>query len=176
MSIVVMNAGMSLKNWCAFLIRILMRLNAQTAIRCIPKNAYPPSPPSAQGDRTAQVQPIAEVRVLSAELANWCQVGDLKNETKMNTFKNPKVKIQVNQRLARIEGQLRGVQKMIEDERDCKAILQQLIAIRAAIQAASINFLQEIASECVLNLDNNEDPEAQHALLVDLIQMMGKIT
>jgi DNA-binding FrmR family transcriptional regulator len=86
------------------------------------------------------------------------------------------VKTQVNQRLARIEGQIRGVQKMIDEERDCKAILQQLIAIRAAIQAASINFLQEIASDCVLNLNKDDDPEAQHALLVDLIQMMGKIT
>lgn len=95
---------------------------------------------------------------------------------KMVTNKNPDVKIQVNQRLARIEGQLRGVQKMINEDRDCKAILQQLIAIRAAIQAASINYLQEMASECVLNLHNNEDPETQHALLVDLIQMMGKIT
>ncbi|MFN2305130.1 MAG: metal-sensing transcriptional repressor [Anaerolineales bacterium] len=94
----------------------------------------------------------------------------------METTINPKVKAQVNQRLARIEGQLRGVQKMIDSERDCKAILQQLIAIRAAIQAASINYLQEIASECVLKLDRNEDPEAQHTLLVDLIQMMGKIT
>lgn len=94
----------------------------------------------------------------------------------MDTINNPKVKTQVNQRLARIEGQIRGVQKMIDEERDCKAILQQLIAIRAAIQAASINFLQEIASDCVLNLNKDDDPEAQHALLVDLIQMMGKIT
>ena len=94
----------------------------------------------------------------------------------MVTIKKPVVKAQVNQRLARIEGQLRGVQKMIKEDRDCKAILQQLIAIRAAIQAASINYLQEMASECVLNLDKNQDPESQHGLLVDLIQMMGKIT
>jgi len=41
---------------------------------------------------------------------------------------NPETKSHINGRLARIEGQLRGVRKMIEEDRDCKDIVQQLIA------------------------------------------------
>ncbi len=61
---------------------------------------------------------------------------------------NPEVKEQINKRLSRIEGQLRGVQKMIDENRDCREILQQLIAIRSAVQSASLNFMQDVASDC----------------------------
>ncbi len=39
-------------------------------------------------------------------------------------------------RLARVEGQLRGVQRMIAEEKDCEAIAQQLAAVRGAINKA----------------------------------------
>lgn len=94
----------------------------------------------------------------------------------MITIKDQAVKTQVKQRLARIEGQLRGVQKMIDDDRDCKEIVQQLIAIRAAIQAASLNFMQDVASECLLNLEAEYDPQEQRAMLSDVIQMLGKVS
>lgn len=94
----------------------------------------------------------------------------------MIKIKDQAVKTQVKQRLARIEGQLRGVQKMINDDRDCKEIIQQLIAIRAAIQAASLTFMQDVASECLLNLEKEYDPEEQRAMLTEVIQMLGKIS
>ena len=90
--------------------------------------------------------------------------------------KNPEVKAQVNSRLARIEGQLRGVQKMIDADRDCQEIIQQLVAIRAAIQAASLQFMQEVASECLLNMDAANNPEAQHERVNDLIKLLGKVS
>ncbi len=52
-------------------------------------------------------------------------------------------------RLRRIEGQVRGVQKMVDDDRDCREILQQLTAIRAAVQNASEVFLRTYAKECL---------------------------
>jgi len=64
--------------------------------------------------------------------------------------KNPETKSQIKGRLARVEGQLRGVRNMIEEERDCKEILQQLIAIRAAVHSASLQFLQDVASDAEL--------------------------
>jgi CsoR family transcriptional regulator, copper-sensing transcriptional repressor len=89
---------------------------------------------------------------------------------------NPQVKSQVIQRLARVEGQLRGVQKMIAEDRDCKDIVQQLIAIRSAVQAASLKFMQDAASECLLNLESQGDADAQQATMVDLIQLLGKLS
>ena len=89
---------------------------------------------------------------------------------------NPEVKEQIRKRLSRIEGQLRGVQKMIDENRDCREILQQLIAIRSAVQSASLNFMQDVASDCLMNPTGQDDLEAQRALMVDLVKMLGKVS
>ena len=89
---------------------------------------------------------------------------------------NPEVKEQIKKRLSRIEGQLRGVQKMIDENRDCREILQQLIAIRSAVQSASLNFMQDVASDCLMNPTDQDDLEAQRALMVDLVKMLGKVS
>jgi len=89
---------------------------------------------------------------------------------------NPEVKDHILHRLARIEGQLRGVQKMIDANRNCKDIIQQLIAIRASIQSASLSFIQDVADDCLLNLDQDKDPGTQKAVLKDLIQLMSKVS
>ncbi len=94
----------------------------------------------------------------------------------MINTKNLEIKKQINNRLVRIEGQLRGVQKMIDEDRDCKDIVQQLIAIRSAIQAASLQFMQDVASECLLNQSNPSEPASQQALIADLIKMLGKVS
>lgn len=57
------------------------------------------------------------------------------------------------QRLRRIEGQVRGVQDMLRDERDCREIMQQLSAIHSAVQATSRIFLQDYATACLTEVD-----------------------
>ncbi len=88
---------------------------------------------------------------------------------------DPEIKDQVKRRLARIEGQLRGVQKMIDEERDCKEIIQQMIAIRAGIHSASLSFLQAVTNECLLNPEGQPGSANQQAKIQDLIQLLGKI-
>jgi DNA-binding FrmR family transcriptional regulator len=94
----------------------------------------------------------------------------------MITTSDPQIKENIKNRLSRIEGQVRGVQKMIDGERDCREILQQLIAIRAGIQSASLTFMQEVAKDCLINPESQSDPEAQRELMAELIQMLGKIS
>jgi len=89
---------------------------------------------------------------------------------------NPETKAQVKRRLSRIEGQLRGVQKMIDEDRDCKEIIQQLVAIRAGIHSASLSFMQDVASECMISQELDSDPEKQRELLRNLIQLLGKVS
>lgn len=89
---------------------------------------------------------------------------------------DPQTKEIIKNRLSRIEGQLRGVQKMIDAERDCREILQQLIAIRAGIQSASLTFMQDVAKDCLINIESQGDPEAQQELMAELIQMLGKVS
>lgn len=59
----------------------------------------------------------------------------------------------VVQRLKRIEGQARGVQKMVDDGRDCGDILTQLAAIRAAVNSLNGELLEAYLLRCVQNPD-----------------------
>ena len=68
-------------------------------------------------------------------------------------IKNPEAKEKLIQRLHRVEGQIRGIETMLAEERDCQEILQQLSAVRSAVQSASRIFLQEYATACLLELD-----------------------
>ena len=54
-------------------------------------------------------------------------------------------------RLRRIEGQARGVQRMVEEQRDCTEVMNQLASIRAATHSASVFLLKHYARECWVN-------------------------
>ncbi len=86
---------------------------------------------------------------------------------------NPEVKSGLTRRLRKIEGQVRGVQKMIDEDRDCRDILQQLTAIRSAVQGVSLAFINEVASDCVLNLEKT-DPAERTVLVSGLLDLFGK--
>lgn len=66
---------------------------------------------------------------------------------------NPETKLTLIQRLKRIEGQVRGVQAMLDEERDCREIMQQLGAIHSAVQSTSRIFLQDYATACLAEMD-----------------------
>jgi CsoR family transcriptional regulator, copper-sensing transcriptional repressor len=68
-------------------------------------------------------------------------------------MKDQEVKKKLIQRLRRIEGQVRGVVGMLEDERDCHEIVQQLAAIHSAIEGTSRVFLQDYATACLMEMD-----------------------
>ena len=51
-------------------------------------------------------------------------------------------------RLKRIEGQIRGLQKMVTDERDCESIVTQLAAVRSAIDSAGALVLNNYMKLC----------------------------
>lgn len=89
-------------------------------------------------------------------------------------IQSPEVKDELQKRLRRIEGQVRGVQKMLDDERDCRDIIQQLTAVRSAVQQARIQFLRHYAKECLLDsADLSEGVRTE--LIDDLISYMGKV-
>ncbi len=59
-------------------------------------------------------------------------------------------------RLRRIEGQVRGVQRMVEEGRDCRAILNQLTAVRAAAYQVSLLLVRDYATQCLRESDEAE--------------------
>ncbi len=76
-------------------------------------------------------------------------------------------------RLRRIEGQVRGVQSMVSDERNCRDILQQLSAIRSAVQGVSLLLMEDYMSDCFVNLEEKTTQERDE-LLKDIIKILGK--
>lgn len=54
-------------------------------------------------------------------------------------------------RLARIEGQVRGLRKMLEEQRCCEDVLTQLLAARSGLEQASVMILERHLEDCVLD-------------------------
>jgi DNA-binding FrmR family transcriptional regulator len=64
-------------------------------------------------------------------------------------------------RLRRIEGQARGVARMVDEEQYCIDILTQISAMTKALHAVSVGLLEEHLSHCVVNAARSSDAEAQ---------------
>jgi DNA-binding FrmR family transcriptional regulator len=90
-------------------------------------------------------------------------VRQLSERQQMN-IQDPEVKEKLILRLRRIEGQVRGIESMLEGERDCREIMQQLSAVHAAIQGTSRIFLQEYATTCLADLTSNNTADSQENL------------
>ena len=75
-------------------------------------------------------------------------------------------------RLKRSEGQLRGIQKMIEEERDCIDIITQLSAVRSSIDRVIELLITENLMECINN--PGENPEDHMEKIEKAIQYLVK--
>jgi DNA-binding FrmR family transcriptional regulator len=62
---------------------------------------------------------------------------------------------EITNRLRRIEGQIRGLQRMVEEQRDCESILTQLMAARAALDRVGLLVAESFVQECVLTADGD---------------------
>jgi len=76
------------------------------------------------------------------------------NEAEMNTEQEA-VKVNVQKRLKRIEGQIRGIQRMIDDGKECEDILVQVRAARSALQSASKLILRRYILRCHIDALKN---------------------
>ncbi len=74
----------------------------------------------------------------------------------------PVSKKEVISRLKKIEGQARGLQRMIDEGRDCEDVITQLSALRAAINKVSLAVITGQLEECLLC--GTQDPGSQEAL------------
>jgi len=77
-------------------------------------------------------------------------------------------------RLNRIEGQVRGISKMVAEGRYCIDILTQLQAVRAALSKVETNILQDHLGKCVEGAISAADPDDQRAKVKELIQLLDR--
>lgn len=88
-------------------------------------------------------------------------------------IENQDTKGNLIKRLRRIEGQLRGVQTMLDEERDCREIMQQLSAISSAVKSTSRVFFEDYAALCLANMDRHQ-PEENQELLREMVALLDK--
>jgi CsoR family transcriptional regulator, copper-sensing transcriptional repressor len=80
-------------------------------------------------------------------------------------------------RLARIEGQVRGISRMVEEERYCIEVLNQLEAVKAALTRVENEVLKGHAAHCVahaIKSGNAHDQKQKFDELVELFSRYGK--
>jgi DNA-binding FrmR family transcriptional regulator len=76
-------------------------------------------------------------------------------------------------RLKRIEGQVRGVAKMIEEDRYCVDVLTQVSAVKSALDAVAMQLLADHTHGCVQNaIRSGEGDKA----IEELMDVLGKFT
>ncbi|HVV37046.1 MAG TPA: metal-sensitive transcriptional regulator [Acidimicrobiales bacterium] len=72
----------------------------------------------------------------------------------------------IQKRLRRIEGQVRGLQRMVDEDKYCIDILDQVSAATKALQAVALQLLDDHLTHCVTNADKVAEASAAIARLV----------
>lgn len=78
-------------------------------------------------------------------------------------------------RLNRIEGQVRGVARMIEEDRYCMDILHQMQAIKSAFSKVEDAILTDHAASCVEGAIKSGDAQEQRRKFGELVELFGKV-
>ena len=83
-------------------------------------------------------------------------------------------KEQLTKRLRRIEGQVRGVQGMVEEDRYCIDVLTQISAIQAALDKVALGLLDDHAQHCVMGAEGDERAEKTDELMSAVGRLMRR--
>ena len=84
----------------------------------------------------------------------------------------------IDRRLARIEGQVRGVRRMVEEEAYCVDILTQLTAVKSAIEQVSAAIASQHIKHCIVDQDQGHEQAksmTKEELLDELDEVLGRL-
>jgi DNA-binding FrmR family transcriptional regulator len=83
-------------------------------------------------------------------------------------------KAAVLKRLNRIEGQVRGLSRMVEEDRYCIDIVTQVTAVRAALRRAEEEILRDHVSHCVEHAITSGNKNEQRKKISEIIDVLGR--
>ena len=83
-------------------------------------------------------------------------------------------KAAIQKRLNRIEGQVRGLSRMVEEDRYCIDIVTQISAVRAALRRAEEEILRDHVGHCVEHAINSGDKRDQRKKISEIIEVLGR--
>ena len=84
------------------------------------------------------------------------------------------IKASCLKRLQRIEGQVRGLSRMVEEDRYCIDIVTQISAVRAALRRAEEEILRDHVAHCVEDAIDSGDKAAQRRKIAELMDVVGR--
>jgi DNA-binding FrmR family transcriptional regulator len=83
-------------------------------------------------------------------------------------------KTQVTKRLQRIEGQVRGLSRMVEEDRYCIDIVTQISAVRAALRKVEEEVLRDHVAHCVEGAISSGNKVDQRKKIAELMEVLGR--
>jgi DNA-binding FrmR family transcriptional regulator len=84
------------------------------------------------------------------------------------------IKTSCRKRLGRIEGQVRGLAKMVDEDRYCIDIVTQISAVRAALRRVEEEVLKDHVSHCVEHAIASGDKADQRQKIAELMAVIGR--
>ena len=87
---------------------------------------------------------------------------------------DPEIKASNLRRLSRIEGQIRGIQRMVEDDRYCADILMQVSSAQEALRAVARALMRNHLAHCASHAIRTGSEEEMEAMYDELLEMIYK--
>jgi CsoR family transcriptional regulator, copper-sensing transcriptional repressor len=87
---------------------------------------------------------------------------------------DPEIKTTNLKRLRRIEGQIRGLQRMVDEERYCADILMQISSVQQALRGVSLALLRNHLHHCAARAIAKGTSEEAEAMYEELLDLIGK--
>jgi DNA-binding FrmR family transcriptional regulator len=84
------------------------------------------------------------------------------------------IKASVQKRLGRIEGQVRGLSKMVDEDRYCIDIVTQISAVRAALRRVEEEVLRDHVAHCVEHAIATGNKADQREKIAELMEVIGR--
>lgn len=81
-----------------------------------------------------------------------------------------------SQRLKTIEGHIRGINRMIEEDEYCIDVIRQIQAVQAALNKVSKIILEEHLNSCLITAIRGEDPEDRERVLKEIAEVYEAAT
>ncbi len=77
-------------------------------------------------------------------------------------------------RLSRVEGQVRGISRMVAEDRYCIDVMTQIAAARAALNRVEEEILRDHVEHCVVNAIASGDKDEQDRKIAELLDVLGR--
>jgi CsoR family transcriptional regulator, copper-sensing transcriptional repressor len=110
----------------------------------------------------------------NAQLADASCGCEIQGEGRKAVGVDPELKAANLRRLSRIEGQIRGIQRMVEEDRYCADILMQVTSAQEALRAVARSLMRNHLTHCATHAIRNGTEDKREAMYDELLELIYK--